>query len=617
MKTIIATLSIILLTLTGSGQSITLDQLPDHPRLLLFDDNLESLKTQIASDEYWKTIHQAITEESDRMIPLPTLERIQIGRRLLDKSREALRRIYYLAYTYRVTEDEKYLKRAEAELLKISGFSDWNPTHFLDVAEMTLAAAIGYDWLYHDLSEQSRHIIETAIIEKGIKPSYNENYNSFLNSPTNWNQVCNAGMTFGALAVFEKQPELAKDVIERAIKSIKLPMEDYKPSGAYPEGAGYWTYGTSFNVLFIDAVEKIFNSDFGLTSIEGFMKTSGYIQHITGPTGYPFNYADASSRPAGLEPTIFWFANRQKMPSLIYGKSGFLKPELRVSTRDRILPSVMIWGQGLSLSHAPAPKELFWTGDGKSPVAFMRSSWTDDMAYFAGLKAGSPSVNHAHMDVGTFVADALGERWAMDFGMQQYESLESKGVKLWGKTQDAERWNILRYNNLYHNTLAFDRELQQVQGHAEIIRKSDKENFMFAITDMTEVYVNKASFAQRGLALRSKKEIIIQDEIIPRKTTKEIQWTMVTPALVSEIKGNRATMTQNGKTMYLHVVSPTAVQLKTWDTEPVKPYDAPNPGTLRLGFVAKAKKNKVNTLTVILTEKPVLDITTVAKLIDW
>jgi len=49
-------------------------------------------------------------------------------------------------------------------MLAISQFSDWNPSHFLDVAEMTMAMAIGYDWLYNNMSRESRTIIKDAII---------------------------------------------------------------------------------------------------------------------------------------------------------------------------------------------------------------------------------------------------------------------------------------------------------------------------------------------------------------------------------------------------------------------------------------------------------------------
>lgn len=83
------------------------------------------------------------------------MERIKEGKRLLAISRIALKRIYYLSYVYRMTGDKKYAHRAEQEMLAVSRFTDWNPTHFLDVGEMVMALAIGYDWLYDSL--QPRH----------------------------------------------------------------------------------------------------------------------------------------------------------------------------------------------------------------------------------------------------------------------------------------------------------------------------------------------------------------------------------------------------------------------------------------------------------------------------
>ena len=54
-----------------------------------------------------------------------------------------------------------------------------------------------------------RNTIKTAIIEKGLKPSLLTENSGWVKSYHNWNQVCNAGMTYGALAVFEDEPDLA------------------------------------------------------------------------------------------------------------------------------------------------------------------------------------------------------------------------------------------------------------------------------------------------------------------------------------------------------------------------------------------------------------------------
>ncbi|NHE56703.1 hypothetical protein [Cyclobacterium plantarum] len=116
-----------------------------HPRILLMEEGEVEIKGLIENDQRWNDLHQAIVQESDQIIGEDLLERKQIGRRLLSVSREALRRIFHLSYAYRLTGESRFAQRAEREMVNISGFSDWNPSHFLDVAEMTMALAIGYD----------------------------------------------------------------------------------------------------------------------------------------------------------------------------------------------------------------------------------------------------------------------------------------------------------------------------------------------------------------------------------------------------------------------------------------------------------------------------------------
>lgn len=91
------------------------------------------------------------------------------------------------------------------------------------------------------------------------------------------------------------------------------------------------------------------------------------------------------------------------------------------------------------------------------------------------------------MDVGSFVVDAQGLRWAIDLGPESYHKIESLGMKLWGRDQDAERWNIFRYNNYSHNTLVVNGQHQRVEGHASIIRYSAEPSFSHVVFDLGEI----------------------------------------------------------------------------------------------------------------------------------
>jgi hypothetical protein len=596
---------LLILSLPATAQTDYLgtasSNLAGHPRILLLKGEEKAIQQTIAADSAWAKLHKAILAESDAMINLPPLERIQIGRRLLDKSREAIRRLFFLSYAWRMTQDTKYQQRAEKEMLTIAAFSDWNPTHFLDVAEMTMAMSIGYDWLYDQLSPASRATIREAILKKGIEPSLDTKYNSnWIKAEHNWNQVCNAGMTYGAMAIWEDQPALGKQIVNRAIEGIQLPMAQYAPGGAYPEGYGYWGYGTSFNVMFLSAVEKLFGKDFGLSSKPGFLRTAGFLENMTGPSGRPFNYSDAGGG-GGLQPAMFWLAARQKDPSLLWvEKSRLLNNDPKQHVNDRLLPAIMLWSGGAHMSAITPPKSLMWTGEGPNPVAMMRTSWTDPNAIYVAMKGGSASVNHAHMDIGSFIMEADGVRWAMDFGMQDYESLESKGVQVFGRTQNAQRWTIFRYNNYVHNTLTVDSLLQQVSGYAAITSFSAAPAFMNAITDLTTVYKGQLAKANRGIAIVDKQYVVVQDELETLDKPTTIRWTLLTPADVKITGPNTAELTKNGKKLVLEVTAPAKVTMKTWSTEPNNSFDAPNPGTIRTGFEVTLPANTKTTLTVAL-----------------
>ncbi len=571
--------------------------IPAHPRILMLKEEEGMIKKRILGDSAWKIVHQIIINECDKILLKPLVEYKMEGKRLLNKSRECRKRTFYLSYAWRMTGEKKYLDRTEKELLNACAFKDWNPSHFLDVAEMTMAVALGYDWLYSDLSVTSRTTIKSAIIKKGLEPSLNSEYNWWLTEGNNWNQVCNAGMVSGALAVFDEQQELSRKIINRAIESIQLPMkDDYDPDGAFAEGYGYWAYGTTFNVYLISMLEKAFKTDFGLAEKSGFSKTPKYVLNMIGSSGLNFNYSDGEAKCI-INPAMFWFATKQNDPSILYSEKLLLKKRDMIFGRD--LPAILIWGSNISMKDIKEPKQLIWHGQGKNPVALMRSSWKSD-GIFVGLKGGSAGIGHAHMDVGSFVMDAMGERWAMDFGPQEYNSLESQGVDLWSRKQESQRWQVFRYNNFTHNTLTFDNGLQLVKGSAPILSTTDNPDFLSATTELASVYKNNVSKAVRGVAIVEKKYVVVKDEMVLLKDDTKVRWSMLTSADVKIISKNSAELSQRGKKLILEIKEPADVILKTWTTQPPHEYDEANPGTTLVGFETELKSKTSVTFTVVL-----------------
>ena len=592
-----------LLTLSAGNAlaQADLSRLADHPRLLLPKGAEKKLLKQINRDAVWKEIHTATLGEADRIITLPVNERIKTGMRLLAVSRENLRRIFILSYAYRMTGQEKYLVRAEQEMLKAASFSDWNPSHFLDVGEMTMALGVGYDWLYPALSEASRRTIREAIVEKGFKPSYDTAYNWFVDAEHNWNQVCNGGLAFGAIAVAESEPEWAQKIIDRAIDKVRLPMRHYAPDGAYPEGPGYWGYGTLFNVLLIGGLESTFGTDYGLSQMPGFMQTGTYEMQMVSPLIKHFNYMDNSYEPESSS-APFWFYSKTQDPSVLCQQVSILQRDTaKKYLKDRVLPAMLIWGAGAPMEKAVAPQETFWAGRGNTPVCVMRSGWGDPNARFVGVKLGSPSINHGHMDVGSFVFEADGVRWAIDLGSEDYNTTETRGVDLWNMAQQSQRWDVFRYNNRSHNTLTFNDKLQRVNSSAQIIESDSATARRFVKTDLTPVYAGQVDKVERTISLVDNDYLLIEDEIMAGKNYTRMRWTLMTRATPKILSDNTVMLEQDGKRCLLKIESETPIVWRFEKTPTVNTFDSPNPDVTMVVFDTDLKRGETQYVRAQLT----------------
>jgi hypothetical protein len=257
---------------------------PGHPRLILTDESLKEAVEAAKSDPLRAALHQRIVLLAEAELKSDPIKHVLIGPRLLDQSRRAVSRILTCALAYRLTHDTRFAERAKKEMLVAAAFPDWNPSHFLDVAEMSLAVAIGYDWLYDQLAPAERATIKAALIRHALgfaadayRPGGPQSKDVwFVKARHNWNQVCNAGLLSAALALADEEPEIARTVVAGARASLLLGMSAYAPDGAYPEGPGYWDYGTSFNVIAIAVLESALGQDFGLSKEPAFDHTALY-----------------------------------------------------------------------------------------------------------------------------------------------------------------------------------------------------------------------------------------------------------------------------------------------------------------------------------------------------
>jgi hypothetical protein len=232
------------------------------------------------------------------------------------------------------------------------------------------------------------------------------------------------------------------------------------------------------------------------------------------------------------------------------------------------------------------PAALCWKGDGNNPVAVLRSGWENESLYVA-IKGGRPSVNHGHMDIGSFVLDMDGVRWALDLGSQDYNRIEQMGISLFNMRQDSQRWQIMRYTNLWHNTLAVDEQLQKVEEFAPITEFVADQPKPRVVVDMSRVYAGQLNTAMRSVQISADRTTWIHDRVEAADKDCTVRWSMITPADVEFQSSGTALLKKDGKTLYFAaraLDAPAMIPLKTWSTEPKSKLDEPNRGTRILGF---------------------------------
>lgn len=531
---------------------------PQHPRLIALDSDIARIRSLLTTDPLVKDSYAAVRGQADRILTQPPVEYKLIGPRLLDKSRTALDRIVTLGLVYRIDGDKKYFDRALQELHAVSAFPDWHPAHFLDTAEMTNAVALGYDWLYKDLSPEDRKLIRTAIVEKGLDaalPLYRgKKWWTVLHH--NWNQVCNGGIAMGALAVAEDEPQKSREVITASLASIPLAMESYAPDGGWAEGPGYWEYATTYNVYYLAALESALGNTFGLIKLPGFDQAGAFRIYFESPTGGTFNYADAHSG-AGRAPAMFWLARQFHNPVYAWDEIGKMG-------NGKAVPTDLIWYQSKQQSPVEAgwPLSRIFTGVN---VAFLRSDWLDPKAFWMGIKGGDNKANHSHLDLGSFVMEAKGVRWAEDLGSDDYNIGDYFG-KL--------RFTYYRLRTESHNTLLIDNQNQDPKAEAPLTGHGDKVTI-----DLSGAYPGKLRRATREVALENGNRFVLRDRI-EAPAPVDALWGMVTMADV-EIHGNQAELKRKGEILHARILQPKDAVFETVSANPDPPQN-PNKGAKKL-----------------------------------
>ena len=557
-------------------------KLPAHPRLFLTKKREAEIKKTAKDDKFLDHQVRELIGKADGMLKQNvSVYEIPDGKRLLAQSRRSLDRTSILAFAYRMTGREEYAAAARAEMLAVCRFKDWNPSHFLDTAEMATAVGIGYDWLYDVIPEEERREICAAMVKHAMNTGIEvyEKKGWWSTGHNNWNEVCNAGMTIGAIAIADEEPELAKKAITFAIRSLPNGLSVYKPDGAYPEGPIYWSYGATFTGMMLAALEDVFGNDFDLLKTPGLSVTGDYYMGMIGPTFRNFNYADCSEG-AAASPMMFYLSTRYNRPDYaVWYREFLIKKKAFRSERYAVFNAIWYNPRGSASVIARTPLARKFTGI--QDVVTMRTSWTEPNAAFLGFKGGDNKANHGHLDIGSFIYEVGGVRWACDLGADNYNMPGYFG---------RERWTYYRNINKSHNTLVIGDKIQDPKAVARIVEFNTGVGVGKAVCNMGPAYAGQAKSARRTMILQKNGTLEMEDLV--GGVNEPVRWGMMTRAEI-KIDGKKALLIQDKKTLLIEVVSDQVQGFEILSVTPPKEIENQNKGYSMLAAIATPQEGRV------------------------
>jgi hypothetical protein len=557
-----------------SGRACLRSLRPGHPRLMMLAEDWAPLKELVDSDPLAKKLYAAVQAAGTEMLNASPLQHVlPDGKRLLQTSRQFIGRMYTLGMLHRLDGDPKWSARAVKEMLNVCAFADWNPPHFLDVAEMGHGMAIGYDWFFDQLSASERSTVRKAILEKAIMPGL-EVYAKPTgwhrgNDLNNWNQVCNGGLIISALAIADEDKKEAQQILEAAMTSLQPAMHLYQPDGAWEEGPGYWAYATNYVINAAEALRTATGSDAGIGSSPALNKAAEFLQNDMGASGKTFNFADGGPDECN-SPALLWLGRRFQRPDY----SSLAKSRLDEGT----ISTKSMWFS--------APHSLMWFDRAASTTEWMqapcdrmfrriemvalRTNW-EPAAWSISAKGGDNRFNHGDLDLGTFVLDAMGSRWAMDLGADNY-SLE-------GYFSGAQRFTHYRTSSAGQNTLTWDGKNQELDGTGFIETFESTPEKSWSVLNLSKGY-STAKSVRRGIMLVRKPSpsVLIQDEIEPHPGN--LVWCMHTQAKVN-VSGAKAVLELGGKQLAATILQPAGATFQVQEVN-LDPPAYPTPNTRKL-----------------------------------
>ena len=459
------------------------------------------------------------------------------------------------------------------------GATGWNTYDFLGVSETSHAFAIAYDWCYNGWTPTQRAFIRNTITTHALDYAlqfYAAPQKWWVTGTNNWGVVCDGGMVLSALSIVgdETGPAVAPTVLDDYIPALhNCPaLHGLAPDGGWAEAVCYWDFAVEYLTAALSSLETSVGTCYNIDNLDGISSTGSFPLNYIGPSGLAYNWGDNFGDSGNSSPWQRYLGLKYDQP--IYSWSQ----QRRAAYID---PRDVIWWDSRLSTASPASLNVATSKYYSDGLIFLRSAWGDPNALFMGMKAGTNSVQHSKEELGSFVFDALGVRWASELGRDSYGLAHYFYNNPWDQPNRFQYYRLRAEGN---NTLVFNPSLdggQASTGTATKVNFQSNANTQMAIIDMSQAYsttdgnpthkvssTTPVTSVQRGM--RFINGVAQLQDHVQSSSAVDLNWFMHTTTSVVLNTGSTVAILTSGTThLKMTIQSPPGVTFSTMAAVPL------------------------------------------------
>ena len=534
-----------------------------HPRMLLDSTRIEILKTKIKTTH--KFIWDVINGKADSY--LNSAPRNNPDNQ--SDTRSDGDAIPWLALTYLMTDDVKYLNKSVSWMTTVCNYRTWDRNHSLGAGHCLMGVSLGYDWLYNFMNSKQRQLIKDRLAyfarEMAIAPQHKERYLA------NHCQVEYTGLAAAGFALYD-EVEQAESLIRQAYNIFNEAYQLFSNDGSSTEGHQYYGLMTEFQIHFNKMTKELLGRNFYEES--EWLKNMGYfILYCTLPDFTSENcvmrYGDTRlNNYYGHGPVYQMFSLASEYRNPYFQWLALEMFDRGIGTTNRMgWANLLLYDETIP-AKTPVSLSTFKHFEDTGWIT-SRSDWSRD-AIMIGFKCGpfhghkvqslynkmttwqgyGIANGHGHPDVNHFDIYAYGKWFAKDDGYSKPK---------WTRHHNTILVN--GYGQLGEGTTWFDRtSVFKEKATSRIVKTESNSSFDYIIGDAQNIYKPQARLQKylRHFLYIKPDFVVILDELKAEQPSK-FEWLMHTDGNIAKLENNKYTITNDDVLMDINFLYPEEI----------------------------------------------------------